>query len=100
MLKVSHLKGEKAKLSKKLIGIKFNMEYLKLATLEVQDSVISVECKLQALNHKMKLLEHKVHGFRVLGLHLSLNVQVSFCLLDGELHGSVEGLWLMFPSHL
>jgi hypothetical protein len=41
----------------------------------------------------MELLEYKVRGFRVLGLHLSLNMQVSFCLLDGELHGIVESLW-------
>jgi len=59
-----------------------------------------VECELQTLNREMELLEHKVRGFQVLVLHLSLNVQISFCLLDGELHGTVEGLWLMFPSHL
>jgi hypothetical protein len=70
MLKVSHLKGEKAELFEKLIGIKFNMEYLKLVVLETQDSGTNVECKLQVLSCEMELLEQKVCGFWVLGLHL------------------------------
>jgi hypothetical protein len=78
MLKVSHLKGEKAKLFKKLIGIKFNMEYLKSIVLEAQDSVTNVECKLQVLSCEMELLEQKVCGFWVLGFHLFLTCQISF----------------------
>jgi hypothetical protein len=46
MLKVSCLKGEKSKLFKKLIGIKFNMANLKSAALEAQDYVTSVQCEL------------------------------------------------------
>ncbi len=44
MLKAFRLKGEKAKLFEKLIGIKFNMEYFKSIALETQDSITSVEC--------------------------------------------------------
>ncbi len=57
MLKVLHLEVEKAKLSKKLIGLKFNMEYLKLIALEAYDFMINYECKLQVLNCEMHLLE-------------------------------------------
>jgi hypothetical protein len=34
MLKMSHLEAMKAKLSKRLIGMKFNVEYLKSIALE------------------------------------------------------------------
>jgi len=70
MLKLSHLKGEKVELFEKLIGIKFNMEYLKLVVPEAQDSGMNVECKLQILSCEMELLEQKVCGFWVLDLHL------------------------------
>jgi len=46
MLKASCLKGEKAKLFEKLIGIKFNMANFKSVALEAQDSVTNVECEL------------------------------------------------------
>ncbi len=46
MLKVLHLEAKKAKLFKKLIGLKFNMEYLKLVALEAYDSIINCECEL------------------------------------------------------
>jgi hypothetical protein len=43
MLKVLHLEAEKAKLSKKLIGLKFNMEYFKSTTLEAYDFISNCE---------------------------------------------------------
>jgi ABC-type ATPase involved in cell division len=59
MLKVFHLKEEKVKLFKRSIGIKYNMEYLKLMELEAQDIITNVEYKLQVSNHKIELLEKK-----------------------------------------
>lgn len=46
MLKVLHLEAKKAKLSKKLIRSKFNMEYFKSVTLEAYDSITNCECEL------------------------------------------------------
>jgi hypothetical protein len=63
MLKMSHLEAVKAKLSKNLIGMKFNMEYLKSTTLEVHDYVTHGECKFQVLHHEIDLLENKVCQF-------------------------------------
>ncbi len=60
MLKVLHLEAEKAKLSKKLIGLKFNMEYFKSTTLEAYDFISNCEWKFQALNHEVHLLVQKV----------------------------------------
>jgi len=59
MLKVFHLKEEKVKLFERLIGIKYNMEYLKLMALKAQDIITNIECELQVLNHKIDLLEKK-----------------------------------------
>jgi len=56
MLKVLHLEAEKAKLSKKLIGLKFNMEHLKLVALEVYDFITNYEWEFQALNCEVHLL--------------------------------------------
>lgn len=51
MWKMSHLKATKAKLLKKLIGMKFNVEYLKSTALEMHDYVTHGKCKFQVLNH-------------------------------------------------
>jgi len=74
MLKVFHLKEEKVKLSKRSIGIKYNMEYLKLMALEAQDIIINVERELQVSNHKIDLLEKKVYDL-LLGLILAFGVK-------------------------
>jgi hypothetical protein len=50
MLKMSHLEAVKAKLSKKLIGMKFNVEYLKSTALEMHDYVTHGECAFQVLD--------------------------------------------------
>jgi hypothetical protein len=46
MLKVSHSETKKAKLLEKLIGMKFNVEYIKLAASEAQDYVTHGKFKL------------------------------------------------------
>ncbi len=51
MWKMSHLKAMKAKLLEKLIGMKFNVEYLKSTALKMHDYVTHGECKFQVLNH-------------------------------------------------
>lgn len=43
MLKVLHLEAKKAKLFKKLIGLKFNMEYLQSTALEAYDFINNCE---------------------------------------------------------
>jgi len=63
MLKMSHLEVVKAKLSKNLIGMKFNMEYLKSTTLEEHDYVTHGECGFQVLDREVDLLENKVCQF-------------------------------------
>jgi hypothetical protein len=63
MLKVFHLKEKKVKLFETSIGIKYNMEYLKLMALEAQDIITNVECGLQVSNDKIELLEKKVCEF-------------------------------------
>jgi hypothetical protein len=74
MLKVFHLKEEKVKLFERLIGIKYNMEYLKLMALEAQDIITHVEHGLQVSNDKIELLEKKVCEF-LLGLILAFGVK-------------------------
>jgi len=65
MLKVSHFEVEITKLSKKLIGMKFNVEYLKSTTLKAHDYVMHGECKLQVLDHEIDFLEKKICQFCV-----------------------------------
>jgi len=63
MLKMSHLEVVKAKFSEKLIGMKFNVEYLKSTTLKLHDYVTHGECEFQVLDHEIDLLENKVCQF-------------------------------------
>jgi len=65
MLKVSHLEVEKAKLSRKPIGVRFNVEYLKSIALKTQDYVMHSKCKLQVLDGEINLLEKKICQFCV-----------------------------------
>jgi hypothetical protein len=65
MLKMSHLEVMKAKLSKKLFGMKFNMEYLKSTTLGMHDYVTHGECAFKVLDCELDLLENKVCEFCV-----------------------------------
>ncbi len=65
MLKMSHLEAMKTKLSKKLIGMKFNMEYLKSTTLKMHDYVTHGECEFQVLDREVDLLENKFCQFCV-----------------------------------
>ncbi len=73
MLKVFHMKEEKVKFFERLIGIKYNMEYLKLMALQAQDIITNVEYGLQVSNDKIELLEKKVFEF-LLGLILAFGV--------------------------
>jgi hypothetical protein len=45
----------KVKLFERSIGIKYNMEYLKLMAIEAQDIIINLECGLQVSNDKIEL---------------------------------------------
>ncbi len=65
MLKVSHLEVEKAKLSRKLIGVRFNVEYLKSIALKTEHYVLHGKCKLQVLDHEIIFLEKKICQFCV-----------------------------------
>jgi hypothetical protein len=65
MLKVSHFEVEIAKLSKKLIGMRFNVGYLKSTTLKARDYVMHGECKLQVLDCEIDFLEKKICQFCV-----------------------------------
>jgi hypothetical protein len=73
MLKVFHLKEKKVKLIERSIGIKYNMEYLKLNALEALDIITNVECEFQVSNHKIESLGKKVCDF-LLGLILAFGV--------------------------
>lgn len=65
MLKVSHFEVEIAKLSKKLIGMKLNVEYLKSTTLKAHDYVMHGKCKLEVLDREIDFLEKKICQFCV-----------------------------------
>jgi hypothetical protein len=61
MLKVSHLEAKKVN----MIGMKFNMQYLKSTALEVHDYVTHGKCELQVLDCEINLSENKVFQFCV-----------------------------------
>ncbi len=65
ILKMSHLEAEKSKVLKKLISMKFNVQYLKSIALEVHDYVTHGECELQVLDCEIDFLETKICQFRV-----------------------------------
>jgi hypothetical protein len=58
--KVLHLKPARTKLFEKLVRLKFNMEDCQIATLEMQNSGTTNECKLQQLVQGIALLKGKV----------------------------------------
>jgi hypothetical protein len=58
--KVLHLKVARTKLFEKLIRFKFNMEDRQIATLEMQNSITTNECKLQQLVQGIAFLKGKV----------------------------------------
>ncbi len=62
MWKMSHLKAMKAKLLEKLIGMKFNVEYLKSTALQMHDYVTHGKSSFESL---IDLLENKVCQFCV-----------------------------------
>jgi hypothetical protein len=74
MLKTFHLKEKKVKLFERSIGIKYNMEYLKLMAVEAQDIITNLECGLQVSNDKIKLFAKKVCEF-LWGLILAFGVE-------------------------
>jgi hypothetical protein len=65
MLKVSHLEVEKVNLFEKLIGMKFNMQHLKLAALKAHDYVTHGKCEVQVLDREIDLLENNFCQFCV-----------------------------------
>jgi hypothetical protein len=48
-----------------MIGMRFNVEYLKLTRLKAHDYVMHGECKLQLLDHEIYFLEKKICQFCV-----------------------------------
>jgi hypothetical protein len=51
------LEGEATKLSKKLIGLRYNMDNRKVVVIEVEEGLDSVKFKLNELTSQVKLLK-------------------------------------------
>jgi hypothetical protein len=58
--KVLHLEIERSKLSKKLVGLKFNIENRKVFVLKAQNAILQSESQLKWLVHEIQLAKQKV----------------------------------------